>query len=59
MNSLNSGIGVMQVDDEKQQVNPGEDAIWIPERSAHSLVNTGTEHLVVLVVASSWKKHVF
>jgi mannose-6-phosphate isomerase-like protein (cupin superfamily) len=33
-----SGTGVMQVDDEKQQVNPG-DAIWIPEGSAHSLVN--------------------
>jgi 2-polyprenyl-3-methyl-5-hydroxy-6-metoxy-1,4-benzoquinol methylase len=31
----------MQVDDEKQQVNPG-DAIWIPEES-HSLANNGTE----------------
>jgi oxalate decarboxylase/phosphoglucose isomerase-like protein (cupin superfamily) len=49
----------MQGNDEKQQVNPGEDAIWIPERSAHSLVNTGTEHLVVFVVAWSWEKHVF
>jgi oxalate decarboxylase/phosphoglucose isomerase-like protein (cupin superfamily) len=49
----------MQGNDEKQQVNPGEDAIWIPERSAHSLVNTGTEHLMVFVAASSWEKHVF
>lgn len=48
------GTGVMQVDDETQQVNPG-DAIWIPEGSAHSLVNNGTDLLVVFVVASSWK----
>jgi len=49
-----SGTGVMQVDDEEQQVNPG-DATWIPVGSAHSLVNNGTEPLVILVVASSWE----
>ena len=48
------GTGVMQVDDETQQVNPG-DAIWIPEGSAHNLENNGTETLVVFVVASSWQ----
>jgi len=53
-----SGTGVMQVDDEKQPVNPGY-AIWIPEGSAHRLVNNGTEPLVIFVVASSWEKHVF
>jgi mannose-6-phosphate isomerase-like protein (cupin superfamily) len=49
-----NGTGVMQVDDEKQQVNPG-DVIWIPEGSAHSLVNNGSEPLVIFVVASSWE----
>jgi mannose-6-phosphate isomerase-like protein (cupin superfamily) len=53
-----SGTGFMQVENKKQQVNPG-DAIWIPEGSAHSLVNNGTEPLVIFVVASSWEKHVF
>jgi mannose-6-phosphate isomerase-like protein (cupin superfamily) len=48
----------MMVENKKQQVNPG-DAIWIPEGSAHSLVNNGTEPLVIFVVASSWEKHVF
>jgi mannose-6-phosphate isomerase-like protein (cupin superfamily) len=42
------------MDGETQQVNPG-DAIWIPEGSAHSLENNGTEPLVIFVVASSWK----
>ena len=41
----------MGVDDEKQQVGPG-DATWIPAGSSHSLLNNGEEDLVILVVAS-------
>jgi len=51
---VTSGTGVMKVDDEEQQVNPG-DATWIPVGSSHSLVNNGIEPLVILVVASSWE----
>jgi mannose-6-phosphate isomerase-like protein (cupin superfamily) len=51
-----SGTGVMQVNNEKQQVNPG-DATWIPVGSSHSLANNGTEPLVIFVVASSWEKN--
>jgi mannose-6-phosphate isomerase-like protein (cupin superfamily) len=50
-----NGTGVMRVDDEEQQVNPG-DATWIPVGSAHSLFNNGTEPCVILVVASPWDK---
>jgi len=50
-----SGTGVMRVDDEEQQVNPG-DATWIPVGSAHSLFNNGTESCFILVVASLWDK---
>lgn len=50
-----SGTGIMHVDDEQQQVNPG-DATWIPVGSAHSLFNNGTEACVILVVASPWNK---
>ena len=46
-----SGAGEMGVDDEKQQVGPG-DATWIPAGSSHSLLNNGEEDLVILVVAS-------
>ncbi|MGD8963020.1 MAG: cupin domain-containing protein [Desulfobacterales bacterium] len=45
------GSGEMGVDDEKQQVGPG-DATWIPTGSSHSLLNNGDENLVILVVAS-------
>jgi mannose-6-phosphate isomerase-like protein (cupin superfamily) len=48
-----SGTGVMRVDNEERQVNPG-DATWIPTGAAHSLLNNGTEILVILVVASMW-----
>ncbi len=50
-----SGTGLMHVDDEVQQVKPG-DATWIPTGAAHSLENNGTEILVILVSASSWEK---
>lgn len=45
------GTGEMGVDDEKQQVGPG-DATWIPTGSSHSLLNSGDQNLVILVVAS-------
>jgi len=47
-----SGSGEMGVDDENQQVGPG-DATWIPTGSRHSLLNNGNEDLVILVVASN------
>lgn len=50
-----SGTGLMRLDDEEQQVTPG-DAIWIPVGSSHSLLNNGTEPCVILVVASPWDK---
>ena len=51
-----SGTGLMRVDDEEKQVNPG-DATWIPVGSAHSLLNNGTEPCVILVVVSpGWEK---
>ena len=45
------GTGEMSVDDENQQVGPG-DATWIPTGSSHGLLNNGDENLVILVVAS-------
>ena len=47
-----SGSGEMGVNDESQQVGPG-DATWIPTGSSHRLLNNGNEDLVILVVASS------
>ncbi|NOX35421.1 MAG: cupin domain-containing protein [Deltaproteobacteria bacterium] len=47
-----SGTGMMRVDDDEQQVKPG-DATWIPAGSAHSLLNNGPDILVILVVAGS------
>jgi mannose-6-phosphate isomerase-like protein (cupin superfamily) len=47
-----SGSGEIGVDDESQQVGPG-DATWIPTGSSHYLLNNGDEDLVILVVASS------
>ena len=45
-----SGTGTMQVDDKKQQVNPG-DAIWIPEGSAPAILAEQTN-------AVKWAFHV-
>jgi quercetin dioxygenase-like cupin family protein len=45
------GSGEMHVDQEVQQVHPG-DAIWLPAGSLHSLLNKGEEDCVILVVAS-------
>ncbi|RPI75736.1 MAG: cupin domain-containing protein [Desulfobacteraceae bacterium] len=46
-----SGTGLMQVDAESRQVNPG-DATWIPTGSRHALLNNGQENCIILVVAS-------
>ena len=46
-----SGSGEMRVDEEVRQVEPG-DATWIPVGSAHSLLNSGQEDCVILVIAS-------
>ncbi len=46
-----SGSGEMRVDEEARQVGPG-DATWIPVGSAHSLLNSGQEDCVILVIAS-------
>jgi len=46
-----SGSGEMRVDEEVRQVEPG-DATWIPVGSAHSLLNSGHEDCVILVIAS-------
>jgi len=48
---VQSGSGEMRVDEEVRQVGPG-DATWIPVGSAHSLLNTGREDCVILVIAS-------
>lgn len=48
-----SGTGLMRVGDEEKEVRPG-DATWLPKGLPHSLVNTGQEDLVILVVASPW-----
>ena len=47
-----SGSGEMGVDDESQQVGPG-DATWLPAGSSHYLINNGDEDLVIIVVASN------
>ena len=47
---LQAGRGVMQINDERIEVGPG-DAVHIPIGSYHELVNTGEEELTVLVVA--------
>jgi len=51
-----SGTGLMRVGDEEKQVGPG-DATWLPKGLPHSLVNTGQENLVILVVASMWEEN--
>jgi mannose-6-phosphate isomerase-like protein (cupin superfamily) len=47
---IQRGRGRMQVDEETQEVFPG-DAIPIPIGSFHELVNTGEEEMEILVVA--------
>ena len=47
-----TGSGKMCVDDDSRQVWPG-DATWIPAGSSHSLLNSGKDDLVILVVASA------
>ena len=48
-----SGTGVIRVDGEEKEVRPG-DATWVPTGSSHSLLNTGKEDCVIIVIASSW-----
>ena len=45
-----TGRGLMQVDEDKREVGPG-DAIHIPIGAFHELTNTGAEELTILVVA--------
>ena len=52
-----SGTGLMRVGDEEKEVGPG-DATWLPKGLPHSLANTGSEDLVILVVASMWEENV-
>jgi mannose-6-phosphate isomerase-like protein (cupin superfamily) len=47
---IQSGNGLMQVDDEVREVTSG-DAIHIPIGHFHELTNTGEEELSILVVA--------
>ena len=47
-----NGTGEMRVNDESKTVKPG-DATWIPTGASHSLLNTGDEDCVILVVAAS------
>jgi mannose-6-phosphate isomerase-like protein (cupin superfamily) len=46
-----TGEGEMSVDNETQHVTPG-DATWVPTGSSHALTNSGSEDLIILVVAS-------
>jgi quercetin dioxygenase-like cupin family protein len=45
------GGGIMQVDDERREVFPG-DAVWIPAGAGHSLVNNTDQVTEILVVAA-------
>jgi mannose-6-phosphate isomerase-like protein (cupin superfamily) len=47
---IQTGNGRMQVDDDTQEVKPG-DAVHVPIGSFHELTNTGQEELTILVVA--------
>ena len=47
---IQSGHGLMQVDEETHEVKPG-DAIHIPMGHFHELTNIGEEELTLLVVA--------
>lgn len=44
------GTGEMIIDDERREVAPG-DAVFIPRETKHSLVNTGTEAMTILLVS--------
>ncbi|HVF90934.1 MAG TPA: cupin domain-containing protein [Blastocatellia bacterium] len=44
-----SGRGVMSVGDERSEVGPG-DAIYIPRGTRHTLANTGSEPVKLLLV---------
>ncbi|MGA9772761.1 MAG: cupin domain-containing protein [Blastocatellia bacterium] len=44
-----SGRGVMQVGDEKREVSAG-DAVYVPRTARHTLENTGTEPIKLLLV---------
>lgn len=47
---IQTGRGLIQVEDRIQEVGPGE-AIYIPIGHFHELINTGAEELTILVVA--------
>ena len=47
---IQTGLGLMQVEDERLEVRPG-DAVHIPIGHFHSLTNIGPEELTILVVA--------
>lgn len=47
---VQTGRGLMQVDEETREVAPG-DAIHIPIGAFHELTNAGAEELTILVVA--------
>jgi mannose-6-phosphate isomerase-like protein (cupin superfamily) len=47
---IQTGRGLMQVDTEVREVEPG-DAVHIPIGAFHELTNTGPEELTILVVA--------
>lgn len=50
-----SGIGEMYIDDEHQQVEPG-DAIYIPPNAKQCIRNSGVEPLVFLcIVDPAWR----
>lgn len=43
------GAGLMEIGDEKREVSAGE-AIYIPRGARHSLTNTGTDEMRILLV---------
>ena len=45
------GMGLMMVGDESREVGP-MDATYLPARVPHALRNTGTQDLIILVVAA-------
>jgi mannose-6-phosphate isomerase-like protein (cupin superfamily) len=45
------GGGLMQVGEDAQEVKAG-DAVWIPAGDSHSLKNTGSETIAIIVVAA-------
>lgn len=49
-----TGKGLIRVDEEEREVGPG-DATWVPTGSSHSLLNTGDEDCIIIVIASPWE----